>query len=103
MKESYGRLIRSTARLGPRARPSLQATPGSVGNLRLIDSGEIESGFAQADLAGWAHNGVKLFAVGIEVEPSLMNLGKGERNRFALHLPRPEGWKAARKVVITNG
>jgi TRAP transporter TAXI family solute receptor len=39
-----------------------QATPGSVGNLRLIDSGEIESGFAQADLAGWAYNGVKLFA-----------------------------------------
>ena len=24
-------------------------------------------------------------------------------NRFALHLPRPESWKAARKVVITNG
>lgn len=39
-----------------------QATPGSVGNLRLIDSGEIESGFAQADFAGWAYNGVKLFA-----------------------------------------
>jgi TRAP transporter TAXI family solute receptor len=39
-----------------------QATPGSVGNLRLIDSGEIESGFAQADLAGWAYNGVRLFA-----------------------------------------
>ncbi|MGD9616476.1 MAG: TAXI family TRAP transporter solute-binding subunit [Alphaproteobacteria bacterium] len=39
-----------------------QATPGSIGNLRLIDKGEIESGFAQADLAGWAYNGVKLFA-----------------------------------------
>ena len=39
-----------------------QATPGSVGNLRLINSGEIESGFAQADLAGWAYEGVKLFA-----------------------------------------
>jgi TRAP transporter TAXI family solute receptor len=39
-----------------------QATPGSVGNLRLINSGEIESGFAQADLAGWAYDGVKLFA-----------------------------------------
>ena len=48
-------------------------------------------------------DGVKLFAVGIEVEPFLMNVAKGERNRFALHLPRPESWKAARKVVITNG
>jgi len=39
-----------------------QATPGSIGNLRLIDSGQIESGFAQADLAGWAYKGEKLFA-----------------------------------------
>jgi TRAP transporter TAXI family solute receptor len=39
-----------------------QATPGSVGNLRLINNAEIESGFAQADLAGWAYEGVKLFA-----------------------------------------
>ncbi len=41
-----------------------QATPGSVDNLRLINGGEIESGFAQADLAGWAYNGVKLFSDG---------------------------------------
>jgi uncharacterized protein len=39
-----------------------QATPGSVGNLRLINNGEIESGFAQADLAGWAYECAKLFA-----------------------------------------
>jgi TRAP transporter TAXI family solute receptor len=39
-----------------------QATPGSVDNLRLVNSGEIESGFAQTDLAGWAYNGIKLFA-----------------------------------------
>lgn len=39
-----------------------QATPGSVGNLRLINKGDIESGFAQGDLAGWAYDGVKLFA-----------------------------------------
>src|SRR6266446_8632494 len=39
-----------------------QATPGSIGNLRLIDSGQLESGFAQADLAGWAYTGAKLFA-----------------------------------------
>jgi uncharacterized protein len=39
-----------------------QATPGSVENLRLIDAGQIESGFAQADLAGWAYHGVNMFA-----------------------------------------
>lgn len=39
-----------------------QATPGSIENLRMINSGQIESGFAQADLAGWAYNGVNLFA-----------------------------------------
>jgi TRAP transporter TAXI family solute receptor len=39
-----------------------QATPGSVENLRLINAGQIESGFAQADLAGWAYNGQNLFA-----------------------------------------
>jgi TRAP transporter TAXI family solute receptor len=39
-----------------------QATPGSIENLRLIDSGQLESGFAQADLAGWAYTGVNAFA-----------------------------------------
>jgi len=39
-----------------------QATPGSIENLRLINSGQIESGFAQADLAGWAYNATNLFA-----------------------------------------
>src|SRR6202521_5157718 len=41
-----------------------QATPGSIENLRLINSGQIESGFAQADLAGWAYSGVNVFADG---------------------------------------
>src|SRR5437667_10757250 len=41
-----------------------QATPGSIENLRLINSGQIESGFAQADLAGWAYNGDNVFAEG---------------------------------------
>jgi len=41
-----------------------QATPGSIENLRLINSGQIESGFAQADLAGWAYNGDNIFAEG---------------------------------------
>src|SRR5579863_3969059 len=39
-----------------------QATPGSIENLRLINTGQIESGFAQADLAGWAYNAVNAFA-----------------------------------------
>src|SRR6266849_4260623 len=38
-----------------------QATPGSIENLRLINSGQLESGFAQADLAGWANTGVNVF------------------------------------------
>lgn len=39
-----------------------QATPGSIANLRSIDGGKIESGFAQADLAGWAYQGLRIFA-----------------------------------------
>jgi TRAP transporter TAXI family solute receptor len=39
-----------------------EATPGSIENLRLINSSQLESGFAQADLAGWAYSGVKAFA-----------------------------------------
>jgi TRAP transporter TAXI family solute receptor len=39
-----------------------QATPGSIENLRLINSSQLESGFAQADLAGWAYTGVNVFA-----------------------------------------
>ncbi|MGC2415184.1 MAG: TAXI family TRAP transporter solute-binding subunit [Stellaceae bacterium] len=41
-----------------------QATPGSIENLRLINSGQLDSGFAQADLAGWAYSGVNVFAEG---------------------------------------
>jgi TRAP transporter TAXI family solute receptor len=39
-----------------------QATPGSIENLKLINDGQIESGFAQADLAGWACKGMGDFA-----------------------------------------
>lgn len=39
-----------------------QATPGSIDNLRMINSDQIESGFAQSDLAGWAYHGTKIFA-----------------------------------------
>jgi hypothetical protein len=48
-------------------------------------------------------DGVKLATIGIEVDPFLMNMPKGERNRFNLHLANPEKWKNARKVVIKNG
>ena len=39
-----------------------QATRGSLENLKLIDAGQIESGFAQADLAAWAYSGSGPFA-----------------------------------------
>lgn len=39
-----------------------QATPGSLENLRLVNAGQLESGFAQADIAGWAYRGTSLFA-----------------------------------------
>jgi uncharacterized protein len=39
-----------------------KATAGSIENLRLVNSGQLESGFAQADLAGWAYKGAKVFA-----------------------------------------
>ena len=48
-------------------------------------------------------DGVKLGQIDIETEPWFLNLSKGERNRFVLHLPPAEKWKAVRKVVITNG
>ena len=39
-----------------------QATQGSVENLRMISSGQIEAGIAQSDIAGWAYAGAGLFA-----------------------------------------
>jgi TRAP transporter TAXI family solute receptor len=39
-----------------------QATQGSVENLRLVNSGQIESGFVQADLAALAYGGTSPFA-----------------------------------------
>jgi hypothetical protein len=48
-------------------------------------------------------DGVKVFTIGIETEPFLLNMPKGERNRFVLHLPRQEQWKSIRKVIIKNG
>ena len=46
---------------------------------------------------------VKLATIGIEIEPFLLNMHKGERNRFTLHLPPPDKLKGVRKVVIKNG
>ena len=47
--------------------------------------------------------GVKLATIGIETEPFLLNMPKGERNRFTLHLPPEDKLKGVRKVVIKNG
>ena len=37
-----------------------QTTQGSLENLRLVNNGQIDSGFAQADLAGWAYAGTNI-------------------------------------------
>jgi hypothetical protein len=57
---------------------------------------------------GWQANlldrdGVRIKTIGIEIDPFPMNMPRGERNRFILHLPQVEKWKDVRKVVITNG
>ena len=39
-----------------------QATRGSVENLRMIATGQIESGIGQSDVAGWAFAGTGIFA-----------------------------------------
>jgi TRAP transporter TAXI family solute receptor len=39
-----------------------QATQGSVENLRMIGSGQIESGIAQSDIVSWAYAGTGIFA-----------------------------------------
>jgi hypothetical protein len=48
-------------------------------------------------------DGVKPAKIGIEVEPFLLNMSKGERNRFTLNMPPPDKLKEVRKVVIKNG
>ncbi len=51
---------------GPCGVPGLvaitQVSEGSVANLNAVNSGEIESGLAQADLIDWAARGVGMFA-----------------------------------------
>jgi hypothetical protein len=48
-------------------------------------------------------DGVKLATIEIETEPFLLNMMKGERNRFTLHLPPEDKLKGVRQVVIKNG
>jgi hypothetical protein len=48
-------------------------------------------------------DGVKLATIGIEVQPFVFNMPKGERNRFTLNMPPPDKLKEVRKVVIKNG
>jgi hypothetical protein len=48
-------------------------------------------------------DGIKLFTIEFETQPWLLNMPKGERNRFILNLPKDEKWSHARKVVIKNG
>ena len=48
-------------------------------------------------------DGVKLETIGIETEPFLLNMMKGERNRFTLNLPPEDKLKGGRKAVIKSG
>ena len=41
-----------------------QATQGSVENLRMVASGQIESGIAQSDIVSWGYAGTDIFAAG---------------------------------------
>ncbi|HEY8505706.1 MAG TPA: hypothetical protein VIL46_14070 [Gemmataceae bacterium] len=68
-------------------------------NKRLLGT-EITFGY---QAAVYDEDGVMLHAIGIETAPEFMNLAKGERNRFTLHLPPQVKWKDVRKVVIKNG
>lgn len=45
-----------------------QSTPGSVANIAAIQSGAIESGLVQADVAFWAYNGEKIYKKSERVE-----------------------------------
>jgi hypothetical protein len=47
-------------------------------------------------------DGVRLLTVEVEAEPFLLNLPKGERNRFVLTMPKQDQWKNIRKVVLTG-
>jgi hypothetical protein len=48
-------------------------------------------------------DGVKLTTIEIVTEPFLLNMSRGERNRFSLDLPTEDKLKGVRKVVIKNG
>ena len=61
---------------------------------------EITFGY-QATL--YDEDGVKIATIGIETEPFLLNMSRGERNRFTLNLPPGDKLKGVRKVVIKNG
>jgi len=61
---------------------------------------EITFGY-QATL--YDEDGVKLATLEITTEPFLLNMSRGERNRFTLNLPPEDKLKGVRKVVIKNG
>ncbi len=47
-----------------------QSSNGSVANVEAVASGELDSGFAQSDIAFWAHTGTGMY----EGEPGIENL-----------------------------
>ena len=48
-------------------------------------------------------DGVKLATLEVVTEPFLLNMSRGERNRFTLNLPPEDKLRGLRKVVIKNG
>ena len=48
-------------------------------------------------------DGVKLATIEVVTEPFLLNMSRGERNRFTLNLPPEDKLRGVRKVVIKNG
>ena len=48
-------------------------------------------------------DGVKLATIEVVTEPFLLNMSRGERNRFTLNLPPEDKLREVRKVVIKNG
>jgi len=67
---------------------------------RLPLGNEIQLGY---NAMLYDEDGVKLATIGIETDPFLLHMFKGERNRYILHLPPADKLKGVRKLVIKNG
>lgn len=88
--------------------PSFEVVKRDVKGTNVTWVLENKRGLGTEVVFGWQAalfdaDGVKLATIGIAVDPSIMNLSAGDRNRFTLNLPPTEKWKDVRKIVIKNG